>query len=73
MQKEEKVVKLPEPQELHPYLTQKRIKLHNAKIDEGDIHITIINNKGERVGTQFIEPDGKRSLAFKCQLQAILQ
>ena len=65
MQKEEKVVKLPEPQELHPYLTQKRIKLHNAKIDEGDIHITIINNKGERVGTQFIEPDGKKKFSFQ--------
>lgn len=65
MQKEEKVVKLPEPTELHPYLTQKRIKLHNAKIDENDIHITIINNKGERVGTQFIEPDGKKRFSFQ--------
>ena len=65
MTKQEKVVKLPEPQELHPYLTQKRIKLHNAKIDEGDIHITIINNKGERVGTQFIEPDGKKKFSFQ--------
>ena len=65
MQKEEKVVKLPEPTELHPYLTQKRIKLHNAKIDENDIHITIINNKGERVGTQFIEQDGKKRFSFQ--------
>ena len=37
----------------------------HAKIDEGDIHITIINNKGERVGTQFIEPDGKKKFSFQ--------
>ena len=54
------VVKLPETPELHPYLTRKRIKQHTAIIDEGDLHIRIINNKGKVVGTQFIDESGKK-------------
>lgn len=56
---------LPQPEELHPYLTRKRIKLHNAEIDGPDLRIPIINNKGKVVGTQFIDEDGKKKFSFQ--------
>ena len=58
------VVKLPETPELHPYLTRKRIKQHTAIIDEGDLHIRIINNQGKVVGTQFIDESGKKKFNY---------
>ena len=58
------VVKLPETPELHPYLTRKRIKQHTAIIDEGDLHIRIINNQGKVVGTQFIDETGKKKFNY---------
>jgi phage/plasmid primase-like uncharacterized protein/KaiC/GvpD/RAD55 family RecA-like ATPase len=58
------VVKLPENPELHPYLTRKRIKQHTAIIDEGDLHIRIINNQGKVVGTQFIDESGKKKFNY---------
>jgi putative DNA primase/helicase len=58
------VVKLPENPELHPYLTRKRIKQHDAIIDEGDLHIRIINNQGKVVGTQFIDESGKKKFNY---------
>ena len=58
------VVKLPETPELHPYLTRKRINQHTAIIDEGDLHIRIINNKGKVVGTQFIDESGKKKFNY---------
>ena len=58
------VVKLPEAPELHPYLTRKRIKQHTAIIDEGDLHIRIINNQGKVVGTQFIDETGKKKFNY---------
>jgi phage/plasmid primase-like uncharacterized protein/KaiC/GvpD/RAD55 family RecA-like ATPase len=61
---QDNVVKLPETLELHPYLTRKRIKQHTAIIDEGDLHIRIINNKGKVVGTQFIDEDGKKKFNY---------
>ena len=58
------VVKLPETPEIHPYLTRKRIKQHGAIVDEGDLHIRIINNKGKVVGTQFIDESGKKKFNY---------
>ena len=58
------VVKLPETPEVHPYLTRKRIKQHGAIVDEGDLHIRIINNKGKVVGTQFIDESGKKKFNY---------
>jgi phage/plasmid primase-like uncharacterized protein len=58
------VVKLPENPELHPYLIRKRIKQHTAIIDEGDLHIRIINNQGKVVGTQFIDESGKKKFNY---------
>lgn len=58
------VVKLPETPEIHPYLTRKRIKQHDAILDEGDLHIRIINNKGKVVGTQFIDETGKKKFNY---------
>ena len=40
--KDETVVNFPETEEVHPYLTRKRIKQHNAAVDEGDLKIQII-------------------------------
>ena len=61
---QDNVVKLPETPEIHPYLTRKRIKQHGAIVDEGDLHIRIINNKGKVVGTQFIDESGKKKFNY---------
>ena len=61
---QDNVVKLPETPEVHPYLTRKRIKQHGAIVDEGDLHIRIINNKGKVVGTQFIDESGKKKFNY---------
>jgi len=58
------VVKLPESEGPHPYLTRKRIKQHDAIIDEGDLHIRIINNQGKVIGTQFIDESGKKKFNY---------
>jgi phage/plasmid primase-like uncharacterized protein/KaiC/GvpD/RAD55 family RecA-like ATPase len=58
------VVKLPESEGVHPYLTRKRIKQHDAIIDEGDLHIRIINNQGKVIGTQFIDESGKKKFNY---------
>jgi phage/plasmid primase-like uncharacterized protein/KaiC/GvpD/RAD55 family RecA-like ATPase len=58
------VVKLPESEGPHPYLTRKRIKQHDAVIDEGDLHIRIINNQGKVIGTQFIDESGKKKFNY---------
>ena len=41
------VVKLRKRRSYTPYLTRKRIKQRTAIIDEGDLHIRIINNQGK--------------------------
>ena len=46
------------------YLARKRIQQHGAIIDGSDLQIPIINNQGKRVGTQFIEPDGKKKFNY---------
>ena len=58
--KDETVVNFPEIEEVHPYLTRKKIKQHNAEVDEGDLKIQIINSKGQIQGTQFIDENGKK-------------
>lgn len=54
------VIPMPTTEPENEYLARKRIKKHRAIIDETDLHIPIINIRGERVGTQFIEADGKK-------------
>ena len=60
------VVKLPESEGMHPYLTRKRIKQHGAMhfIDEGVLQIRIINNQGKVIGTQFIDESGKKKFNY---------
>jgi phage/plasmid primase-like uncharacterized protein/KaiC/GvpD/RAD55 family RecA-like ATPase len=60
------VVKLPESEGVHPYLTRKRIKQHGAMhfIDEGVLQIRIINNQGKVIGTQFIDESGKKKFNY---------
>ena len=61
------VVHFPEQEELHPYLTRKKIKQHNAEIDEGDLVIPIIDKTGKRQGSQFIDEDGGKKFNFGLQ------
>jgi len=63
----ETVVNFPEQQEIHPYLTRKRINQHNAEIDEGDLVIPIIDKTGKRQGSQFIDKDGTKKFNFGLQ------
>jgi len=63
-QTEPKVYDFPEVTQENDYLARKRIKQHSAIIDGPDLQIPIINNKGKRVGTQFIEPDGKKKFNY---------
>lgn len=63
----ETVVHFPEQEELHPYLTRKKIKQHNAEIDEGDLVIPIIDKTGKRQGSQFIDEDGGKKFNFGLQ------
>ena len=54
------VTPFPEIDTDNEYLKRKRIQQHGAKLDGPDLMIPIVNKAGKRVGTQIIEPDGKK-------------
>ena len=54
------VTPFPEIDVDNEYLKRKRIQQHGAKLDGPDLMIPIVNKAGKRVGTQIIEPDGKK-------------
>ena len=54
------VTPFPEVEAANEYLKRKRIQQHGAKIDGPDLMIPIVNKGGKFVGTQIIEPDGKK-------------
>jgi len=54
------VTPFPEMEAANEYLKRKRIQQHGAKIDGPDLMIPIVNRAGKFVGTQIIEPDGKK-------------
>ena len=58
------VVTLHKVEDIHPYLTRKRIKLHNAEVDETDLVVPIIDKTGKRQGSQFIDADGNKKFNF---------
>ena len=58
------VINLHQVEEIHPYLTRKRIKLHNAEVDETDLVVPIIDKTGKRQGSQFIDADGNKKFNF---------
>ena len=70
--KDETVVNFPEIEEVHPYLTRKKIKQHNAEVDEGDLKIQIINSKGQIQGTQFIDENGKKKFNHGLQYKGVV-
>ena len=51
-------------EDIHPYLTRKKIKLHNAEIDETDLVVPIIDKTGKKQGSQFIDADETKSLTL---------
>ena len=62
-QDDPKVYDFPEVNDEHPYLARKKIKQHNAIIDGPDLSIPIIDAKGKRVGTQFIDEAGNKKFS----------
>ena len=58
------VVTLHKVEDIHPYLTRKKIKLHNAEIDETDLVVPIIDKTGKKQGSQFIDADGNKKFNF---------
>ena len=58
------LVTLHKVEDIHPYLTRKRIKLHNAEVDETDLVVPIIDKTGKRQGSQFIDADGNKKFNF---------
>ena len=64
-QDEPKVYDFPEVNNEHPYLSRKKIKQHNAEIDGPDLSIPIIDAKGKRVGTQFIDETGSKKFSYQ--------
>jgi len=64
-QDDPKVYDFPEVNDEHPYLARKKIKQHNAIIDGPDLSIPIIDAKGKRVGTQFIDEAGNKKFSYQ--------
>jgi hypothetical protein len=49
-----------EPNANHPYNERKGVPLYGALVEGNDVHVTIIDRSGKRVGTQTIKPDGTK-------------
>ena len=47
-------------EDIHPYLSLKRIKQHGAKIDNGKLKIPVINKDGDIKGYQYIDGQGQK-------------
>ena len=51
------------PEQIHPYLTKKRINQHNALISGDSLIIPIINSEGKKVGSQTIDGEGVKKFS----------
>jgi len=49
----------------HPYLELKKININNAKIDNNNLCIPVIDLKGKRVGHQLITPEGRKKFSYQ--------
>ncbi len=59
-QRKEDFSKVPKFDDVHPYLSLKKIKQHGAKIDNGRLKIPVIDKNGDIKGYQYIDGQGQK-------------
>ena len=70
-QRKEDFSKVPKFDDVHPYLSLKKIKQHGAKIDNGRLKIPVIDKNGDIKGYQYIDGQGQKSLTLVCNTKDV--